>query len=377
MSSGGGRTRRARAGVMLKRLYRDVASSCCRARVCMPLICGLFVLLQCACCMADEVCHYQFLELSPPIASVSMLGKVEYAYAMVHDEGCRLEVVPDARDGVECSRPQVDMRPVGGMTQVETHVSLNCQFRRPGFFYSAPVHFELVAPGNGQRQAVYVPMRELHVAFAASDARLEARLEFHVWENRLNIWLWLCAAVLMCGVAVWFGVRRRSRKGSVPEERMPDLAPLEEFWLEIRTLSAIDPTTTSERRAYHDRLSIALRRMIGRVFGMDCLSDTTRELFDRLKGMGLPPGVCMETRRILDRSDLIRFSGMTTGQEANLTMLRDACYVAASLDGLSRQQPAGEIVQDVDMLEDVVLDEAQKQHIEALLKPSSERSDGR
>lgn len=347
-----------------------------QARGGVPLICALVVLLQCACCMAEEVCHYQLLELSPQIASLAMLGKVEYAYAMVHDEGCRLEVVPDARDGVECSRPQVDMRPAGVMTQVETHVSLDCQFRRPGFFYSAPVHFELVSPETGQRQAVYVPKRELHVAFAASDARLESRLEFHDWENRLNIWPWLCASALMCGVAVWFGVRRRGRNGAVAEERMPDLAPLEEFWLEIRTLSAIEPTTTSERRAYHDRLSLALRRMIGRVFGMDCLSDTTRELFDRLKGMGLPPGVCTETRRVLERSDLIRFSGMAAGLDDNLTLLRDACYVAASLDGVSRLRTEGEGVPDVDMLEDRVLDEAQKRHIEALLNPSSDRSDG-
>ena len=324
---------------------------------------------------ADELCHYKMQDNSKHGMQVEMLSKVEYAYSVVYDEGCKLDVVPDDRDGVECSRPQVDMRPGVMTTQVETHVSLGCQYRRPGYYYSAPVHFELSDLATGQRHAVYLPREAFQVEYAASEARLESRLTFRTWKNRPNPWPWVFAGVMMMGAAVlWFGrVRRKAQ--TVEEERLPELAPLEEFWMEMRVLSEIEPTTDTEMRAYYDRLSIALRRLIGRELSEDCLSDTTSELFERLKKNELPPAVCMETRRLLEQADLVKFAGELPEQAKNLMMLRDTGYLAARFDVLCHKMHAeeGEAAEPAEGADDEIpLDASQLEHIAELMHPSQD-----
>ncbi|MBQ1926390.1 MAG: hypothetical protein II180_09755 [Proteobacteria bacterium] len=326
--------------------------------------------------MADELCHYKVQDLSKRGMPVVMLSKVEYAYAVIYDEGCRIDVVQDDRDGVECSRPQVDMRPGAMTTQVESHVSLGCQYRRPGYYYSAPVHFELSNLATGQRQAIYLPREAFQVENVASEARLESRLTFRTWKNRPNPWLWGLVGVVAVGLAALVGWRFRHKETVVPEERLPELAPLEEFWMEIRVLSEIEPTTATEICAYYDRLSIALRRLIGRELGVDCLSDTTSELFDRLKVLGMPPAVCMETRSLLDLADLVKFAKETPEQAKNLMMLRDAGYLAARFDVLCNKVHADEaetsgLAADASA-EEIPLDASQLEHVAELVHPSQE-----
>ena len=361
---------------------------------------------------AQELCHYALTDQSDHRTHAEMLSSVQYAYAVTHDEACRLEVVPDDRDGIECERPQIDMRPVPENKLVESRVTLKCQYRRPGYFYSAPVHFELTEPVNGHRQAFYVARRVFQVTPSSDEASLEARLTFHVWANRVNPWPWLIfgASAVGMGVLGMFCLRRR--KQVVPDDGVPELEPLEEFWLEMRVLSEIEPTTDSEMRAYHDRLSVALRRLISRDFDVACLCDTTRELFLRMKHLGLPPAICMETRRILELADLVKFAGDIPERSSNLMLLRDTGYLAARLDVLSRMRqddsadamPSGNVQPgDVPQQEasgdapdgkahivsadahgvsdpgvsdlGVPLDDAQMKRVAALLMPSSEHGE--
>lgn len=115
---------------------------------------------------------------------------------------------------------------------------------------------------------------------------------------------WWTAATLatfsaLLAALLW---RRRRASGTAPTKR-PRLAPLAELEAELARL----PDEASLALA-HVRLSLALRRYLGRCLGFPAPESTTGEIRRQLLGRRLPGGLAQQAVAVLYDCDLVKFA---------------------------------------------------------------------
>ena len=129
------------------------------------------------------------------------------------------------------------------------------------------------------------------------------------------------AAAALAGA--WWSRRRAPAAASAAA---PRLAPLAELELELEALAG------AEAAAGHARLSLALRRFLGRSFSMPAAESTTSELARRLATRGLDPTLVRRTVALLRGVDEVKFARRPTSRDELGRRSAEAGALGAAVD---------------------------------------------
>lgn len=115
---------------------------------------------------------------------------------------------------------------------------------------------------------------------------------------------WWTAAVLsaLCLLAGWLLWRQKRRAVEGPAA-VPVLAPYEELSGELDRLTA-EPSAV----LLHTRLSMALRRYLGRVLPFPAVESTTSEVMRQLQSRRMPGPLVRQTVELLRACDMVKFA---------------------------------------------------------------------
>ena len=115
---------------------------------------------------------------------------------------------------------------------------------------------------------------------------------------------WWTVAILSaaCLAGAWLLWRRR-RTAAAPAGAVPVLPPFEELTSELARLSA-EPSMI----ALHTRLSLALRRYLGRRLPFPAVESTTSEIQRQLLSRRMPGPLVRQTIELLRACDLVKFA---------------------------------------------------------------------
>jgi hypothetical protein len=111
----------------------------------------------------------------------------------------------------------------------------------------------------------------------------------------------------LLGRALWDQHRRRQ---AAVVAMQPALPPFEELVAALEGLAA-EPSMLR----LHTRLSLALRRYLGRALGVPAPESTTSEVQRLLAGRRLPPPLVRQTVELLRACDLVKFARQEVGEE--------------------------------------------------------------
>jgi hypothetical protein len=142
---------------------------------------------------------------------------------------------------------------------------------------------------------------------------------------------WWTVAVLsaLCLLAAWLLMRQR-RSTTAAAAEVPALPPLEELAAELDRLRA-----EASMVALHTRLSLALRRYLGRRLPFPAVESTTSEIQRQLLSRRMPGPLVRQTVELLRACDLVKFArqevGETAGRERAETVRRIAGELEAYL----------------------------------------------
>lgn len=121
-----------------------------------------------------------------------------------------------------------------------------------------------------------------------------------------RFWWTLAALLALCLLAGWLLWRRRvAAKGPAA---VPALAPFEELAGELERLAG-EPSTV----LIHTRLSMALRRYLGRVLPFPAVFSTTSEVMRQLQSRRMPGPLVRQTVELLRACDMVKFARQEVG----------------------------------------------------------------
>jgi hypothetical protein len=117
-----------------------------------------------------------------------------------------------------------------------------------------------------------------------------------------RFWWTLAALLALCILSGWllWWLKKKAAKGSA---LVPVLAPFEELAGELDRLSA-EPSTV----LLHTRLSMALRRYLGRVLPFPAVFSTTSEVMRQLQSRRMPGPLVRQTVELLRACDMVKFA---------------------------------------------------------------------
>jgi hypothetical protein len=121
--------------------------------------------------------------------------------------------------------------------------------------------------------------------------------------------------------ALWDQHRRRQTAAA---DARPALPPFEEL---VAALDGLDAEPSMLR--LHTRLSLALRRYLGRALAVPAPESTTSEVQRLLAGRRLPPSLVRQTVELLRACDLVKFARQEVGEERG----RERAAVARKIGG--------------------------------------------
>jgi hypothetical protein len=146
----------------------------------------------------------------------------------------------------------------------------------------------------------------------------------------LGIGLLLCAAVW---VTLWRRQRRRAEAGAVAA---PTLDPLPELLAALAALAAVGEATIEPA---HTRLSLALRRYLGRRLGFAAVESTTSEIARELRGRRAPASALAQTIRLLRDCDGVKFARERAALPTLAARLSSAEAAAREIETHFRPEP--------------------------------------
>ncbi|HEV8577681.1 MAG TPA: hypothetical protein VGX68_01255 [Thermoanaerobaculia bacterium] len=117
-----------------------------------------------------------------------------------------------------------------------------------------------------------------------------------------RFWWTLATLLAACLLAVWLLFRQR-RTAMTPMTAAPSLPPFEELTAELNRLRA-EPSMI----ALHTRLSLALRRYLGRRLPFPALESTTSEIQRQLLSRRMPGPLVRQAVELLRACDLVKFA---------------------------------------------------------------------
>jgi hypothetical protein len=144
---------------------------------------------------------------------------------------------------------------------------------------------------------------------------------------------WWTAALLAaaCLAAGWALFRRRA--GAPGEAARPALPPLAELLAALDALGS-EPSVV----AAHTRLSLAVRRYLGRALGFPAVESTTSEVYRRLLALAVPGPLVRRTVELLRGCDLVKFARQEVGESRSRERLAAAREIATAIE--EHLQPA-------------------------------------
>jgi len=147
---------------------------------------------------------------------------------------------------------------------------------------------------------------------------------------------WWTVAILTaaCLAGAWLLWRRRRAVGS-PAVAVPLLPPLEELTAELDRLGA-EPSMI----ALHTRLSLALRRYLGRRLPFPAVESTTSEIQRQLLSRRMPGPLVRQAVELLRACDLVKFARQEVAEARARERTASALGIARELEEhLSPRQP--------------------------------------
>lgn len=117
----------------------------------------------------------------------------------------------------------------------------------------------------------------------------------------------LSAACLLGALLLWRRARRSAREEAAAR---PALPPFDELAVELDRL-AVEPSVLQ----VHTRLSLALRRYLGRVIPFPAVESTTSEIQRQLLARRVPGPAVRQTVELLRACDMVKFARQEVGEE--------------------------------------------------------------
>jgi hypothetical protein len=123
-------------------------------------------------------------------------------------------------------------------------------------------------------------------------------------------WWTLAGMSALCALLGWMLWRQSRRRQSAAEAARPALPPFEELTAALDALAA-EPSMVR----LHTRLSLALRRYLGRALRVPAPESTTSEVHRLLVARRLPAPLVRQTVELLRACDLVKFARQEVGTE--------------------------------------------------------------
>jgi hypothetical protein len=147
---------------------------------------------------------------------------------------------------------------------------------------------------------------------------------------------WWTVAILsaVCLAGAWLLWRRR-REAAAPAAKVPALPPFEELTAELDRLGA-EPSML----ALHTRLSLALRRYLGRRLPFPAVESTTSEVQRQLLSRRMPGPLVRQTAEVLRGCDLVKFARQEVAETRARERAEAARRIAEELEAhLAPREP--------------------------------------
>ena len=304
----------------------------------------VFMLMLSMCCTYStrifaQDCDLTIASRTPTPAVTHFFEPISYQFDVSFREKCRIEIQPLEPDKLLCTKPSVELIPKHKPGYIANRIMVKCKYLSPGFYYSPPFRVRLLDAKQREIGAAVPRMRELEVKpFEAENGHtiaLEDHLAFMPWHQirvrLIALITFVCLLLVAGGIAIFLHYRKRARESMLEMQDIP-LKPIEVFLHEIEQLVNVIPVSIEEYKAFHDKLSGAMRTFISQRACTDAMNCTTRHLCRRLAILSLPSHTCSELERILSESDRVKFAYEAPSQGANMILLRDAANLANNIE---------------------------------------------
>lgn len=306
------------------------------------LLCVLPTLLHSAAVYAEPaICHTEITQISPVTSEADTLMPIEYIYDVTFDERCQLRAIPEPNEVMDCKRPQTDLKQGNRLESLNAHVTVECVYRRPGFYYLPPVRFELTAPDNSI-QTFHPNLYRLKIPyrkdFHDTDIAIENTLVLLSWSRHLrHIWRILLAVIIgiLAFTILYF---RRQKNKEFREKPDKEQSPIEEFMAEIQSLQVMSPVSMEDYKQFHDKLSQGVKTYISRRLKTDVMSCTSMQVCNNLSRLGVSTSLCDTAKRLLKSSACVRFAQYIPKYSDNLEILNQTKELVENLESFAKEK---------------------------------------
>lgn len=133
-------------------------------------------------------------------------------------------------------------------------------------------------------------------------------------------WVILFLILIVLGVAIFWGQKKRIEKKRRQEEEAAAMAPIEEDYLkQLKASIPINNPDLNLKQGY-SQLSVLLKKYLSEKYGLSATTAISEEIIQGLKQNDVPESLINNTQEILNKTDIIKFSG-SDGERAELERL--------------------------------------------------------
>ena len=174
--------------------------------------------------------------------------------------------------------------------------------------------------------------------FQAHDIKDQVKFPYTFRE----IFPWVLGALAVIGLLVLLVYWIRHRQKARQEEEKAEPA-------HIRALRKLDKYRGDKfwkpenQKAFYSGVTDALREYIVARYGVGAMEMTTAEIFEDLKGSGIPEDLYAQMKTLFERADFVKFAKFTATDEENATVLPQAVhFVTATYQADLEEEIPGE-----------------------------------
>lgn len=169
---------------------------------------------------------------------------------------------------------------------------------------------------------------------------IKPQIKFPYTLAELFPWIYGTVMLLIAIAALILWLRYRERKAKENEIKEP---------AHIRALRKLDKYRGDKfwkpenQKAFYSGVTDALREYIVARYGVGAMEMTTAEIFEDLKGSGIPEDLYAQMKTLFERADFVKFAKFTATDEENATVLPQAVhFVTATYQADLEEEMPGE-----------------------------------
>lgn len=169
---------------------------------------------------------------------------------------------------------------------------------------------------------------------------IKPQVKFPYTLAELFPWIYGTVMLLIAIAALILWLRYRERKAKENEIKEP---------AHIRALRKLDKYRGDKfwkpenQKAFYSGVTDALREYIVARYGVGAMEMTTAEIFEDLKGSGIPEDLYAQMKTLFERADFVKFAKFTATDEENATVLPQAVhFVTATYQADLEEEMPGE-----------------------------------